>query len=214
MDYGFVYCWTDHKTSKIYVGSHKGTTDDGYICSSKYMLQEYGKRPEDFTRQIVAEGRLEDIRRLETKILQSASAKLCEDFYNLHQNDGLYFDGWKKGEMSKEHRDKLSQAAKRRVRSEEHIRALHNGRRNSKNSEAHKNALSLAKKGIPMSDEQKRKLSETRLLNPNRFELASRAGKASAEKRKANPNFSKEHSERMKLSWARRKEKEGFVNGD
>jgi hypothetical protein len=30
----FVYCWTDHKTGMLYVGSHKGTIDDGYVCSS------------------------------------------------------------------------------------------------------------------------------------------------------------------------------------
>ena len=37
----FVYCWTDHKTNKIYIGSHKGDVNDGYVCSSKYMMEEY-----------------------------------------------------------------------------------------------------------------------------------------------------------------------------
>jgi hypothetical protein len=72
----FVYCWTDKATNKLYVGSHKGLTNDGYICSSKYMLEEYKNRPDDFSRQIIAEGNLKDIRKLETKILQSARIKL------------------------------------------------------------------------------------------------------------------------------------------
>lgn len=28
----FVYVWTDKITNKLYVGVHKGTLDDGYIC--------------------------------------------------------------------------------------------------------------------------------------------------------------------------------------
>lgn len=80
----FVYCWTDHKTNKLYVGSHKGSTDDGYICSSKIMKEEYKKRPNDFTRQIIASGIYEDIRNLEFKILHAANASRDETFYNLH----------------------------------------------------------------------------------------------------------------------------------
>jgi hypothetical protein len=83
----FVYCWTDYKTKKLYVGSHKGNPDDGYVCSSKYMLQEYKSRPQDFTRQIVAIGKFEDIRRLEEHILHSADAKNSNDFYNQHNGN-------------------------------------------------------------------------------------------------------------------------------
>ena len=66
----FVYCWTDHKTQKLYVGSHKGNLDDGYVCSSKYMLQEYKVRPHDFTRQIIAVGNAYTIRKFESFILK------------------------------------------------------------------------------------------------------------------------------------------------
>ena len=37
----------------FYVGSHKGTEDDGYVCSSKTMLIEYRKRPNDFKRRVI-----------------------------------------------------------------------------------------------------------------------------------------------------------------
>lgn len=144
----FVYCWTDHKTNMLYIGSHKGSIDDGYICSSKYMMEEYVKRPSDFTRQIIAEGTVSDIRRLETKILQTVNAKLDEKYYNKHQNDGLFFDGWKKGTMSEEHRKNMSEAAKKRKRTPEHIKKLHEGRRNSKNSSEHNAKISKANSGI------------------------------------------------------------------
>ena len=80
----FVYCWTDRMTNKLYVGSHKGSIDDGYICSSKTMKEEYTKRPNDFVRQIIAMGNYEDIRNLEFKILDAANASKDEMFYNLH----------------------------------------------------------------------------------------------------------------------------------
>jgi hypothetical protein len=50
---GFIYEWTDVKTGLKYIGKHKGTLDDGYICSSLILLEEYKKRPSDFVRQIL-----------------------------------------------------------------------------------------------------------------------------------------------------------------
>jgi hypothetical protein len=37
----------------FYIGSHKGSVDDYYICSSKRMLRAYNKRPKDFKRRIL-----------------------------------------------------------------------------------------------------------------------------------------------------------------
>ena len=51
--YGFVYIWYDRKHKRYYVGSHWGTEDDGYICSSPWMMQAYKKRPYDFKRRIL-----------------------------------------------------------------------------------------------------------------------------------------------------------------
>ena len=208
MTEAFVYCWTDHKTSKLYVGSHKGSTDDGYVCSSKYMMEEYRKRPEDFTRQIVAEGRLDDIRKLESSILKSVKARLDEQFYNKHDNDGLYFDGWKKGEFSDEHRKNMSIAASKRMKkriSKEHLTALHEGRRNSKNSEEHNRKISEKNTGRKLSEESIVNARNTRKMNNDTSALASHAGKISMEKYKNDPERKKQHSERMKLWWAERK---------
>lgn len=89
----FVYCWTDHKDKKLYVGVHKGSLTDGYVCSSKRMMEHYNSRPEDFTRQIIAEGTYQDMLVLETAILRSVNAKLNEDFYNGHNGDGKFYNG-------------------------------------------------------------------------------------------------------------------------
>jgi hypothetical protein len=51
--YGFIYIWRDRKHNRYYIGSHWGTVDDGYICSSTWMMQAYKKRPQDFKRKIL-----------------------------------------------------------------------------------------------------------------------------------------------------------------
>lgn len=210
MTKAFVYCWTDHKTNKLYVGSHKGTIDDGYICSSKYMMKEYKERPNDFTRQIIAEGDEEDIRILENKILKSANARLNEDFYNKHDNDGFYFEGWKKGQFSEEHRRNMSLAAKKRAKRNIdplHLQKLNEGRRKSKNSPEHLEAISKSRKGVPMTKEAIEKSSKSRIMNNDTKKLASYAGKISMEKYKNDPDRQKQHSERMKRWWSERKDK-------
>ena len=169
----FVYCWTDHKTEKLYVGSHKGSTDDGYVCSSKYMLEEYSKRPNDFTRQIVAECSWKEAISLETAILKSVNARMNEQFYNKHNGDGFIFEGWQKGQFSDEHRKNMSIAASKRKRSPEHLAALQEGRRRSKNSAEHNAIIKEKSKpfqkghtpwnvGKPCSEETRRKISETK----------------------------------------------------
>lgn len=51
--YGFVYIWLDKKHKRYYIGSHWGTVDDGYICSSSWMKRAYKLRPQDFKRRIL-----------------------------------------------------------------------------------------------------------------------------------------------------------------
>lgn len=47
--FGFVYIWFDRKRRMYYIGSHMGSLNDGYICSSKRMRQAYLRRPETFS---------------------------------------------------------------------------------------------------------------------------------------------------------------------
>lgn len=51
--YGFVYIWRDKRRQMYYIGCHWGTTEDGYICSSRRMRKAYRRRPKDFRRKIL-----------------------------------------------------------------------------------------------------------------------------------------------------------------
>jgi hypothetical protein len=51
---GFVYIWYDRKHKRYYIGSHWGSEDDGYICSSRWMRNAYRRRGKDFKRRIIA----------------------------------------------------------------------------------------------------------------------------------------------------------------
>ena len=74
----------------LYVGVHKGTPTDGYVCSSKTMLEEYKNRKEDFTRQILAQGTYKEMCKFETSILKAVDATRNKDFYNRHNNNGVF----------------------------------------------------------------------------------------------------------------------------
>lgn len=52
--YGFVYLWFDKIKKMYYIGSHWGTEDDGYICSSNWMRNTYKRHPQDFKRRIIS----------------------------------------------------------------------------------------------------------------------------------------------------------------
>lgn len=140
----FVYCWTDHLRNMIYVGYHKGSIDDGYICSSKLMLEQFRERPQDFTRQIIASGSKKDMTKLETKILISINAKNDKSCYNQHNGNGFYY----LKERTKEHNTKISESNK-----------------NKKASAETRLKMSVAKKGKPSgritSPETKNKIANT-----------------------------------------------------
>ena len=142
MSEAFVYCWTDKVTNKLYVGSHKGLTNDGYICSSKYMMEEYKNRPNDFSRQIIAEGIYVDMRKFEYMILKSANAALDEQFYNKH-NGGDKFNTTKESHK-KTIQTKMTNGYKP---SEETKRKIKEGNLGKKHSEKSKIKMSLIKTG-------------------------------------------------------------------
>ena len=169
MNEAFVYCWTDHDTGKLYVGSHKGTTDDGYVCSSKYMLEEYMRRREDFTRQIIAHGTEEDIRKFEATLLQKVNAKECDLFYNRTNADGKFYPI--PGPQSKEHIAKRSAALignkgrRGQPQSEETKRKISESLKGRKLSQQHReNMKGKREGGWTHSEETKKKISRTKKL--------------------------------------------------
>ena len=105
-----------------------------------------------------------------------------------------------------ETREKMASAKRGKKITPGHLKVLNEGRRNSKNSEEHIAVLKTIWKNKNLSEEHKTKISDGRKCNPKVKELASNAGKISAEKYKNDPERQKAHSENMKLWWAKRKQ--------
>ena len=86
--YGFVYIWFDKKYKRFYIGSHWGTLDDGYICSSSWMKQAYKRRPDDFRRRILKKNiQREHILEEEQRWLDLVPRdKFGKRYYNLNSN--------------------------------------------------------------------------------------------------------------------------------
>jgi len=49
----FIYIWFNTVKKKFYIGKHYGSINDGYICSSKSMLIDYNRNPENFKRRVL-----------------------------------------------------------------------------------------------------------------------------------------------------------------
>jgi hypothetical protein len=103
----FVYIWHNIETNRKYIGVHKGTPDDGYICSSKTMLEDYKKNPSIFTRQVIAHGTFEDMYVLETKMLHEIDAAKNPQYYNQSNNNGKFY----MSRMPESGKEKLRQKA-------------------------------------------------------------------------------------------------------
>ena len=77
----FVYQLTNLHNGRYYIGYHKGTETDGYICSSRnYELWE-DMQEHTFTREVFQYGSKEDCKRLESNLLaQCFMDKKCYNF--------------------------------------------------------------------------------------------------------------------------------------
>lgn len=165
---GFVYIWYDRKHKRYYIGSHWGSENDGYICSSKWMKQAYSHRPHDFKRRIVfrnAESRAvllaEEQRWLEMIKIEemSGNGNRFPRYYNLNRGRVGH---WTALDNSKTIAQKISDA-----HADPEIKEKHRAR---------------VKSGLAaMSDEAKaekvRKFRETR-ATPESFAKASASQKA------------------------------------
>lgn len=82
----FVYLWINKDTDRKYIGKHKGTADDGYICSSEQMREEYADCPSRFIRTILKYGTDEEMVEFETMLLLQIRAAKCHMYYNMSNN--------------------------------------------------------------------------------------------------------------------------------
>lgn len=88
---GFVYVWTNTKNNKKYIGSRRGTIDDGYVGSGKHFRKAYEKDPESFVREILefVSGDASDVFSAEQRWLDSVPDIANNDsYYNLSPTAG------------------------------------------------------------------------------------------------------------------------------
>lgn len=139
--YGFVYIWRDKKHKRYYVGSHWGTENDGYICSSNWMRMSYKRRPYDFKRRIIKSNisSVEEKFEEEYKWLRLIKdEELGKRYYNLNNKQ----NHWTNTDSKKTIGEKISIANKGRL-------AWNKGT---------KGIVKAWNKGIPATEEHKTKL--------------------------------------------------------
>lgn len=163
----FVYKWTHKPTLSWYVGFHTGSENDGYICSSKVVMNLYNIDPTDWERCIIAYGTTKDMHEFEKTILQITNAKKDIRSFNRHNNDG-FSPGGKKGKTypgchSVEARKKKSKIMMGNTRG---CGAWSESRRAAQ--EARK-GLPYAHKGIALSEEHKMNMRKSK--QPNKAKL-------------------------------------------
>ena len=175
----FVYEWTNNKNGMKYIGSHKGNQNDGYVSSSKYLLEDYKKDPQSFTRKILAFGTTEEMRSLETEMLQEVDACNNPLYYNKHNQNGKF--------LCLSHTEETKKKMLGRVPWNKGKKGIY--------SEETKKKMKAAKQdyipwnlGVSPSDQTKEKLSEYKGSNHHFYG-------------KKRPD----HSEKMKLSWEKRR---------
>lgn len=178
--YGFVYIWYDRKHKRYYVGCHWGDINDGYICSSPWMLQAYKHRPQDFKRRILKTNipTRPELYNEELRYLQMIKeSEIRVRYYNLNIRNN---EAWHKypehiktvGEKisaSPLRNQRISEALRGRKLSERHITATKLGLKNyyqshsgnqlgRKHSEDSKRKMSISHSN--MSEETKKKIGK------------------------------------------------------
>lgn len=108
----FVYTWHDKSRDMLYIGVHKGSPEDGYICSSKLLLLEHAKRPKDFSRDVVYSGTWLSALQMEQDLIKICGAVKSPLYYNQACGFGPYWCDWTGKHFTPETCAKISMAKK------------------------------------------------------------------------------------------------------
>lgn len=115
---GFVYIWRDNLRNMYYIGSHIGSTDDGYISSSRWLNGEVKYRPNDFRRKIIKHVSIDTLKIEEYKLLTKIKDhEFGKRYYNLKHGKPQGIAPWNKGLIgiyTEEHRARISKSRKGR----------------------------------------------------------------------------------------------------
>jgi hypothetical protein len=173
--YGFIYLWYDKKRKMFYLGSHWGTENDGYICSSNRMRDAYRRRPNDFKRRIVQNNIKRDVLLSEEYkwLSKIQEFELGKKYYNLRKHK---WGHWStdlssnfsvqekiKATLAKpEVREKIGAANRGRVKSKEEILRIKKARANQVFTTETREKMSKSSKGILNPFYGKKHSEETR----------------------------------------------------
>lgn len=149
----FVYEWLNLTNNKKYIGYHKGSEDDGYICSSSSSIfwDDFKNPNTKWQRNILAKGTADACLVIEQKILKEIDLKSDEFYNNARGAEVIFTDevrekirqhhlGGSSGMKGKKH----SEETKKKIK-EAHIKIEHNEEWNNK--------VSIALKGKKKSQE-------------------------------------------------------------
>lgn len=185
--YGFVYIWYDRKHKRYYIGSHWGTEDDGYVCSSSWMKKAYRIRPKDFKRRVICKIYTDrkDMYEEENRYLSMIKQEEIKiRYYNLRIHE---FNHWSiDKDLSKKTSERISQKTKEAMAKPENRERYLEG---------------LKKRNQTQSEETRQRRSESmKKTMAKKFPEENRWKKLSSEERK------EYYSNKAKSNWA----KEGF----
>jgi len=152
----FVYKWTNQTLGKIYLGYHKGTEYDGYVCSSSSAIfWEDFKNPNYlWKRDILFCGEMKECQLMESKLLDELDIT-SESVYNNKNN--LMFN------LTDEVRGRLKAAAMKRGQDPEYkrLQAARTKQQWENNPGRRAKQSALAKTHI-MTESTKQKIKEAR----------------------------------------------------
>lgn len=234
---GFVYIWFDRKHKRYYVGSHWGSENDSYVCSSSWMKRAYKLRPGDFKRRIISkvstsrkdllveEGRwLAMINREEMRPLA-----IVPRYYNLnntvwehwHTNDESRLSvGEKisKAKIGKNTGTRDPEVGKKISEAKLQNNAKKRERLGYVNDPEHRKAVSQANKGRVVTQESNEKRAESmrqawaegrhaRANHPKKEKAPSRKPGEKVQELWLDPSWKENQRARLRSSWEKRRAK-------
>jgi group I intron endonuclease len=150
MSTGFVYKWINTRSGKWYIGSHKGSVDDGYVGSGVIFRKAYKKHKDYFIREVIYIG--PDFREIEDLILKTLDAESDRNSYNV---SNYAIGGTRHFHTSKKAKERMAAAGR--------------SQKGKVVSQEAREKIRQKLLGTKASDETKKKLSEMRKGEGNSF---------------------------------------------
>lgn len=177
----FVYKWTNLTLQKIYIGWHKGSEFDGYICSSssEKFWNDFKNPDYEWKREILYRGLMKECQSLESKLLDDLDIK-SEFVYNNKNNLMFNFDeeirqklinSAKKRAEDQDYIKKLSEDAKKQWQNSDHRRLVSEKNTGKKHSEKTIEKIKLARKKQVITKESRLKTAEKLIGKPRPQEV-------------------------------------------